>query len=243
MRPVALLTDFQDSEYVGVMKGVLLREAPGASVVDLFHGVTPQAVREGAWVLSVTYTNFPHGTVFLAVVDPGVGGSRRGVAVWTRHYAFVGPDNGLLYPSAIADGLLRAVALDVPSAASSTFHGRDVFAPAAAAVACDRSIEGPEISDLVPLEFHLDQREGEVVRIDPFGNITTNLLPVAGRTTYRMRLDRLSAELPWVPTYSAAPEGELVVVTGSAGTLEIAIKNKSAETKLAPELGQRVILE
>lgn len=243
MQPIAILTDFQLSEFVGVMKGVLLRDAPGAPVVDLFHGVTPQAVREGAWVLSVTYTAFPEGTVFLGVVDPGVGGSRRGVAITTRHYSFVGPDNGLFYPSAMKDGIVRAVALDVPAEASATFHGRDVFAPAAARIARGLTIEGPEIADLVPLAFHLEDREGEVVRIDPFGNVLTNLPPIPGQQTYRMRLDRLQAELPWVATYSLAPEGELVVVTGSAGTLEIAIRDKSAEAKLAPYLGQHIGLD
>ncbi|MBU6428794.1 MAG: SAM-dependent chlorinase/fluorinase [Cyanobacteria bacterium REEB65] len=243
MRPIALLTDFQASEYVGVIKGVLLREAPGAPVVDLFHGVAPQAVREGAWVLSVSYSYFPEGTVFLAVVDPGVGSSRRAIVIETAHYAFVGPDNGLLFPSATADGIVRAFALPIASDASTTFHGRDVFAPAAAKVARGQPIVAPEIDDVVPLLFHRDDREGEVVRIDPFGNVVTNLPPIAGRLRYHMRLDRLSADLAWVPTYSAAPEGELVAVTGSAGTLEVAMKDKSAEAKLAPELGQRIALE
>ena len=243
MRPVALLTDFQQSEYVGILKGVLLREAPGAQVVDLFHGVTPQGVREGAWVLSTAYNLFPDGTVFIGVVDPGVGGARRGVAIYTRRYAFVGPDNGLLYPAAVTDGIEKAVALAIPPDASPTFHGRDVFAPAAARISRGESTEGPPVVDLVPLTFHLYGREGEVVRIDPFGNIITNLLPEVGKKSYRLTLGRIEATLPWVPTYNAAPESELVVVTGSAGTLEIAMKEKSAEAKLAPDLGQRIVLE
>ncbi len=243
MRPVALLTDFQLSEYVGMMKGVLLRDAPGVSVVDLFHGVSPQGVREGAWILAGASVHFPEGTVFLAVVDPGVGGARRGVAIFTRRFAFVGPDNGLLFPAAVNDGVERAVALTIPADASPTFHGRDVFAPAAARIARGDTLEGPPVVDLVPLAFHLFGREGEVVRIDPFGNIITNLLPVPGKKTYRLKLGRIEATLPWVPTYTAAPEGELVIVTGSAGTLEISLKDKSAEAKLAPELGQRIVLE
>ncbi len=242
MRPIALITDFQQSEYVGILKGVLLRDAPQAPVVDLYHGISPQGVREGAWVLSVAAGYFPEGTVFVAVVDPGVGGARRGVVIYTRRYAFVGPDNGLLYPAAVADGIDRAISLEIPPDASRTFHGRDVFAPAAARIARGERVDGPAIADLVPLAFHLYGREGEVVRIDPFGNIITNLLPEPGKTTYRLTLGRLEATLPWVPTYTAAPEGELVVVTGSAGTLEIAMREKSADAKLAPELGQRIIL-
>lgn len=243
MRPVALLTDFQQSEYVGILKGVLLREAREAPVVDLFHGVAPQGVREGAWVLAVGSGYFPEGTVFLGVVDPGVGGARRGVAIFTRRYAFVGPDNGLLYPAAVNDGIERTVALAIPEDASPTFHGRDVFAPAAARIARGDTIEGPPVVDLVPLAFHLYGREGEVVRIDPFGNIITNLPPEPGKKAYRLKLGRIETTLPWVRTYTAAPEGELVVVTGSAGTLEISLKDKSAEAKLAPELGQRIVLE
>lgn len=243
MRPVAILTDFQSSEYVGMLKGVLLRDAPGVAIVDLFHGVAPQAVREGAWVLFVSYTFFPLGTVFLAVVDPGVGGSRRGVAILTRGYAFVGPDNGLLYPAALDDGVVKAVSLETPPDASPTCHGRDVFAPVAAMFARGEDPGGPNIPDLVPLQFHLDGREGEVVRIDPFGNVVTNLPPIPGKKTYELTIGRLEHTLPWVPTYSLAPEGELVVVTGSAGTLEIALKDKSAEAKLAPDLGQHITLE
>lgn len=243
MRPVALLTDFQQSEYVGILKGVLLRDAREAPVVDLFHGVSPQGVREGAWVLAVASGYFPEGTVFLGVVDPGVGGARRGLAIYTRRYTFVGPDNGLLYPAAVTDGIDRAIALAIPDDASPTFHGRDVFAPAAARIAREDALEGPPVTDLVPLTFHLYGREGEVVRIDPFGNIITNLLPEPGQKTYRLKLGRIEATLPWVRTYAAAPEGELVVVTGSAGTLEISLKDKSAEAKLAPELGQRIVLE
>ncbi|MBM3270651.1 MAG: SAM-dependent chlorinase/fluorinase [Candidatus Sericytochromatia bacterium] len=242
MRPIALITDFQQSEYVGMLKGVLLRDAPGAQIVDLFHGVSPQGVREGAWVLAVSAGYFPEGTVFVGVVDPGVGGARRGVAIFTRRYAFVGPDNGLLHPAAVGDGLGRAVGLEIPPDASKTFHGRDVFAPVAARISRGEIVDGPAIADLVPLAFHLYGREGEVVRIDPFGNIITNLPPEPAKKTYRLTLGRLEATLPWVPTYAAAPEGELVVVTGSAGTLEIAMKEKSAEAKLAPDLGQRIIL-
>jgi S-adenosylmethionine hydrolase len=242
MRPIALITDFQQSEYAGILKGVLLRDAPGVPIVDLFHGVSPQGVREGAWVLSVAASFFPDGTIFVGVVDPGVGGARRGVAIFTRRFAFIGPDNGLLYPAAVADGLDRAISLDIPSDASPTFHGRDVFAPAAARLARGDSLEGAAIADLVGLAFHLFGREGEVVRIDPFGNIITNVPPEPGRASYRLKLGRLEATLPWVPTYAAAPEGELVVVTGSAGTLEIAMREKSADAKLAPELGQRIAL-
>src|SRR5690606_665442 len=159
-------------------------------IIDLFHEVTPYAVREAAWILLAHRRSFPEGTVFLAVVDPGVGTRRQAVAVGTRAgYYYVGPDNGLLYPAASADGEPRAVALQVPGDASPTFHGRDVFAPAAARLAGGCPLE--ELGPPVPLEhrllFHLRGREGEIVRIDRFGNVITNL-PPSGCSQYQATL-------------------------------------------------------
>lgn len=246
-RVIALLTDFGPSEYVGVLKGVLLAQAPGAALVDLTHDVSPQCVREGAWLLLHSYRWFPRGTVFLAVVDPTVGTARAAVAVRTRSYFFVGPDNGLLYPAAEEDGICEVAALAVPADASRTFHGRDVFAPAAARLAAGeplRSLGAPHAS-LAALSLRPDGREGEVVRIDRFGNCITNLPPLPGRTEYRAWIERgrLPTVLPWRPTYAAAGPEPLFVTESSYGTLEIAARNTSAQALVQTAVGARVRLE
>lgn len=244
---VVLLTDFGFSEYVGVMKGVLATHAPEARVIDLCHDVTPQGVREGAWLLAQTYRWFPKGSVFLCVVDPGVGTERRAVAVQTENYFLVGPDNGLLFPCAQSDGIVRAVEVVAPDGASRTFHGRDLFAPVAARLAAGRRLEslGEIVSDLVPLHFHREGREGEIVRIDRFGNLVTNLPPVAGRRQYAARIEvgHLPARLPFYPRYQDAPTGELFLIENSYGTLEIALPGGSAASRVKTRAGSRITLE
>ena len=246
-RTVVLLTDFGPSEYVGILKGVILSRAPEAAVVDLAHDVTPQGVREGAWLLAQAYRWFPEGAIFLAVVDPGVGTGRAAVAVRTRAYAFVGPDNGILYPAAQRDGIVGIVSLPIPPTASATFHGRDVFAPAAAALA--RGIDLGELGEprdaLHPLVHHLRGREGEVVRIDRFGNCLTNLPAVPGAPAYRAWIEKGSVPpvLPWARTYGEAEPGRLFVTENAYGTLEIALRDGSAQELIGTVPGARLRLE
>ncbi len=243
---IVLLTDFGFSEYVGVMKGVLATHAPEARVIDLCHDVSPQGIREGAWLLAETYRWFPRGSVFLCVVDPGVGSERRAVAIQSENYFFVGPDNGLLYPCATRDGVVQAVELTPPPGASRTFHGRDVFAPAAAQLANGRPLEalGPAVSDLVSLRFHREGREGEIVRIDRFGNCLTNLPPVPGKKEYMARIEvgRLPDRLPFFARYQDAPEGVLFLIENSYGTLEIALKDGNAASVVQTLSGSRITL-
>jgi len=238
------------------MKGVIHAGCPGVDCVDLTHEVRPHDVRGGAWALYASHRWFPRGTVFLCVVDPGVGGERQAVAVQTAGYRFVGPDNGLLYPAVAASspgageadagaGDYRAVALPVPRGASRTFHGRDVFAPAAARLA-----RGDALTDLGPpttlrrrLEFNLQGREGEVVTVDRFGNIVTNL-PPAGCRHYRLRGGGLDMTLPLCESYE---EGRSVsgafVIVGSAGTLELSAFCRPADGTLKLARGDRLALE
>ena len=252
---IVLLTDFGESEYVGQMKGVLARHCPHARVVDLCHTISPQAVREGAWVLWASYRHFPSGTLFLAVVDPGVGTDRPAVAVESRSYRWVGPDNGLLYPAVTEDGLVRAVRLAVPPQASPTFHGRDVFAPAAGRWAAGESLEAlgiPLEQPLVPLHFPTEGGRGEVVRVDRFGNLVTTLpLPYPPERLEGGAGDEVGWE-PWlevsfegskavrlrlVRTYGLGRPGELVAVVGSSGTLELAVVGGSAAERLGVRVG------
>lgn len=241
---IAILSDFGQSEYVGIMHGVIQRFAPGAVVTDLYNEVRPQCVREGAWVLYTAYRYFPEDTVFLCVVDPGVGTDRQALAIRTKRYWFVGPDNGLLYPAVSEDGIEAAVALPIPPEASATFHGRDVFAPAAARLAAGTPLQqlGKATDVQRRLRFHLQGREGEVVRVDRFGNIITNL-PHIGKDSYHVVVEGYRRTMPFVRTYADAPRGTLFVTEGSAGTLEISLRNHSAWSVMDIPLGSRIIIE
>ena len=142
MNTIVLLTDFGNSEYVGVMKGVCLKEANNIPLnfIDLTHQIPPQDVRSGAWVLATSYSYFPPNSIFLCVVDPGVGTERDALVIKTTNYYFIGPDNGLMYPAAISDGIISISRLQISSSASTTFHGRDVFAKAAGKIVANNSI-------------------------------------------------------------------------------------------------------
>lgn len=235
---------------MGVVKGVIASLCPGVSLLDLTHAVGPQNVREAAWLLLTSYRYFPPGSIFLAVVDPGVGTERQPLAAKAGDYYFVGPDNGLLYPAMAAAGLEAAVALPVPAGASRTFHARDVFAPAAARLARGASLEelGPATVPTCRLEFRCRGREGEVVTVDYFGNVVTNLPPLPDRSVYRVSLARrgrkyFEAELPFCEVYAAAPDATLFLITGSSATLEISIKNRSAAASLGAVAGDQVVAE
>ncbi len=242
---IVLMTDFGESEYVGVMKGVILSVTPSATLVDLTHSISPQCILEGAWVLYQSYRYFPPHSVFLAVVDPGVGTQRDCVVVKTRQYVFIGPDNGLLYPAASSDGIESVYRIHVPSDASPTFHGRDVFARVAAEVVLGRSLTSlgtPKRELDVRLQFHLDGRCGQVVRIDRFGNIITNI-PPSEQHSVLLTTERLRVSLPVRRTYSDGPDDEPFVIVGSHGTMEITVKNGRADSRLSLRVGDLLTLE
>jgi S-adenosylmethionine hydrolase len=249
-RVVALLTDFGTADiYVGVMKGVIARIAPGATVVDLTHEIAPQDVRAAGRSLQFSYRYFPFATVFCCVVDPGVGTSRRAVAVELMGadgvYTFVCPDNGLITPLLDRPSLtgVRAVVLDDPSFhlpdAGTTFHGRDVFAPEAAHLAA-----GVELSELgsacaadslLRLDWPRPIASGQgfvarVIHVDRFGNLVTDLTaadlggpPGAWRVTVGERtVTGLSS------TFADAGVGQPVAYIGSSGLLELAVRQGNA---------------
>ncbi len=132
---IVLLTDFGQSEYVGVMKGVICSIAHDANVVDLCHEISPQNIIEASWILKNNYKYFPQGATFCCVVDPGVGTKRKALAVKTDKYYFVGPDNGLLWETLKEQRIVDIRHLVIPKDASRTFHGRDVFAKAGERIA------------------------------------------------------------------------------------------------------------
>jgi hypothetical protein len=239
---ITLTTDFGQSDgYVGIMKGVILGILPAAQLVDLSHEIEPQNVRQAAYVLAQATPYFPTGAVHLVVVDPGVGSARRPIAVKTTGAAFVGPDNGVLTP-ALDEPSARAWELNRPEywlpAVESTFHGRDLFAPCAAHLArgvCPDELGSP-ISDPVrlalpsPTRFADGSVHGEVVAVDRFGNLITNIPGawLAGEGA-RWRCRIAGREIAGLRrTYSDAAEGELMLLVSSGDTVEIAVRNGSA---------------
>jgi S-adenosylmethionine hydrolase len=225
------------------MKGVLLSLATGAQLVDIAHDIAAQDIDAARLAVARYWRRFPAGTVHLVVVDPGVGTSRLALAVASGGQYLVGPDNGVLSPALFARDA-EVIALDTPAQASSTFHGRDVFAPAAARLA-----NGVTLTELgVPVDSAERRRtpeairdadgtiRGEIITIDRFGNATSNIVARGGGTVAVAGL-----ELRVVRTYSDGEAGEAVALAGSIGFLEIAVRNGNAAEMLRLERGQDVV--
>ncbi|KAH3759671.1 SAM-dependent chlorinase/fluorinase [Pelomyxa schiedti] len=207
----------------------------------------PQCVTQGCWVLKNSYSFFPDKTVFMCVVDPGVGTNRQALAIQTSRFFFVGPNNGLLTLAVLEDGFVRAVNLPTTEARSSTFHGRDVFAPAAAYIAKLHILPpGEELSASAILPAPIAPSvvppcAGHIVHIDRFGNIITNITsaPASGvKLILRLELREETPEMPLVQyrTYDEAPEATLFVIVGSSNTYELSVKQSSAEKFLSSRM-------
>jgi len=237
---IVLLTDFGQGEYVGVMKGVICSINGDAKVVDLCHDISPQNTIEGSWILRNSHKHFPKGATFCCVVDPGVGTRRKAIAVKTVDYSFVAPDNGLLWETLREQKIVDMRDIHIPEDASKTFHGRDVFAGAAARVdSGDFESLGGKIEEIERLEFYRDARIGIVVRIDRFGNVITNL-PSQNRSAYAVRFRQKDLRMNFFATYNAADDDELFLIEGSCSTLEISLKNGSANDRLCLEAGMKI---
>lgn len=254
---VTLTTDFSPPDpYVGMMKGVILARAPGASVVDLAHGLPQGSVLRATLVLLDSKAFFPAGTVHLAVVDPGVGTSRRALAARAGGQFFLAPDNGLLWEILRTDlEELRSVERRevLLEEVSRTFHGRDVFAPVAAYVARGGPLAdlGPEVpfSDIVKLEVPQpvltdSAVAGEVLYVDGFGNVVTN---IRGKDLARMegsvRVLLAGRQARPVDAYAQGKEGELLALWGSSGRLEFAVRDGSAAEVFGANAGAEVRIE
>lgn len=274
---IAILTDFGTLDpYVGIMKGVILGINPNTPIVDLTHAVERQDVRQGAILLADSVPYFPSRTVFLGVVDPGVGGARRPIAAEAGSYFFVGPDNGLFSYALRRLGDGRAVELTEPSfrlpQVSYSFHGRDIFAPAAAYLSLGTPLEafGHPIEDVVELAQPVFTRDdmvlrGEITYVDTFGNIETSIgrlrwvgpalieLPPypSGAQSVSVDAQVLAARLPKsaqqpLPglhhTYGDVKEGELFALISSGGYLEISCNRASAAERTGARVGDPVEL-
>lgn len=255
---VTLTTDFGSRDtYVAAMKGVVLGICPEAQIVDLSHDIPPQSIREGALFVAGAMPYFPAGTIHVVVVDPGVGSQRRAVGVRAGDQYFVCPDNGLLtlfqrqFPVQAAHAIVEP-RFRLPRL-SSTFHGRDLFAPAAAHLARGVALEefGPPVDDLVRLELPEPVRqgnavEGEVIHVDRFGNLISNI-PRAmigdpeGRT---IRVKVEGKELSGLSrTYSDVAAGQPLILFGSSDLLEVAVNGGSAAAVLGIAVGRPLRVE
>jgi S-adenosylmethionine hydrolase len=244
---ITLLTDFGTADgYVAEVKGVLVCAVPSVPLLDMSHEVPPHDVEFARLTLARYWRRYPAGTVHLVVVDPGVGSERAAIAVASDGRYLVGPDNGVLSPALLAPDA-HAVALPVGAGASPTFHGRDVFAPAAASLARGAGLHelGEPLLDPVrrrtpqPVRRVDGAIDGEVLTIDRFGNALTNLL---ARDVGRVALDTgdMGTGLRLVRVYADAMPGEPVVLVGSSGFLEIAVRDGHAASQLGIRRGQRV---
>jgi S-adenosylmethionine hydrolase len=261
-RLITLLTDFGNSDYfVSAMKGVILSINPDARVVDVTHEIPAQDIEAAAFTLLASHSSFPSGTIHVAVVDPGVGSARRAILVETDGQFFVGPDNGIF--SYVCEGEPEARIFEVTNKeyfrvpVSSTFHGRDVFAPVAAALSngIDPSEFGKQITNpvllasLVPKKSKNGTVKAKIIHIDRFGNCITNITP--RELTEKMVADGAylvanGAKVKSFRNYFSEQSRrgrEVFGIWGSAGFLELAAKDRSAARILKAKRGQQVIVK
>jgi S-adenosylmethionine hydrolase len=248
---IALLTDFGTQDpYVGIMKGVIASAAPQARVIDISHGVPPQDVLVGALWLDSALDWFPADTIFLVVVDPGVGSERRVVACEIGTQRFVGPDNGLLSAVLQRRALGRAVATTEArfhrEGGSDTFHGRDIMAPVAAWLALGTPLDslGPPVDSLQRLVIPEARRVegmtvGEVLYSDHYGNLITSITADQLEPGQRVRIG--SHSVPLLRTYAEVEPGGLLALVGSTKRLEISQRDGSAAATLGVGQGEAVI--
>jgi len=262
LRIITLLSDFGLKDpYVAEMKAAILGICPDTRIVDISHFVPKFDVRMGAFTLASAAPYFPEGTIHVAVVDPSVGTRRRSLIVKTKRYFYLGPDNGLLMLAAEKDGISQAFEIRNPelilSKVSSTFHGRDVFAPAAAHLANGISPTefGPEVKDCKRPPFSKptlranNELKGEVLHIDDFGNMITNVtssdLAKIGIRSARLLCIRLKGTLLRLrlsKTYREAPLKSTLALIGSHDYLEIAVNQGSASRRLKAKVGDSLVV-
>lgn len=255
---ITLTTDFgADSPYVAAMKGVILSINPAANIVDVTHSVPPQDVRRGALVLDESTPWFPNGAIHVAVVDPGVGSSRRILYAQFGGQHYIAPDNGLLSRLALWEPAARMISLEAPEfwlpRVSATFHGRDIMAPAAARLSLGLPAErlGPPTTDFVKLvwpEVVILPRtiKGSVESIDSFGNLITDVTEQMLADVPRDERVRIACDehetLGIFRTYSDQPPATLMALVGSHGKLELAIVGDSAAAMLGIRTGMPVVV-
>lgn len=258
---VAMLTDYGTHDhYVAILAANILNANRNAEMVTITHEITPFNIMEGAFTLAEAVTEFRPGTVFLGIVDPGVGSERTPIVVVTKTgHILVGPDNGLFDPTIQRCGGGTVYAIENPAylrpgTMSSTFHGRDIFAPVAGHLSRGVAPEkiGPRRDDWVKLDMQPTIREkngvtGTVLQIDYYGNILTNIPAgwMEGATfgaSYEIVVDGKPTACSWQRTYSDVPKGAYLALTNAAGNIEIARNLDNAARTLNTEVGHRITL-
>ena len=252
---ITLTTDFgYQDPFVGIMKGVIAGINPQARVIDITHGIPPQEILAGALALRHSVKYFPPGTIHVAVVDPGVGSARRPLLIECEGNYFIGPDNGVLSLAVENVRSAHIVHLSNPTyhlhPTSTTFHGRDIFAPAAAHLSLGITVSafGEPWEEIVRLSMPGVVRkersiEGEIVYIDKFGNLFTNIdeHDLSGQA---METLNFASGSVWVcgvsPNYARAQEGEFVAILNSWGLLEIAVNKDNAQQRTGAKSGDKV---
>ncbi|MGK7946056.1 MAG: S-adenosyl-l-methionine hydroxide adenosyltransferase family protein [Microcystaceae cyanobacterium] len=253
---IALLSDFGLKDgYVGIMKGVIATINPKVPLIDISHHIPPQDILAGRFCLMNSYPYFPNHTIYLAVVDPGVGSQRRGIGVKFSKGYYIGPDNGLISGILTLDSAIEAVNLSNSQYwrdpnPSFTFHGRDIFAPTAAYLA--KGVRLEELGDriatdsletiaIAPLEIKEKEIRGSIQYIDGFGNLITNIphnLLISDNWQVTVKETIISQG----KTYGKVEQGELIALIGSHGWLEIAVNGGSAKEKLGVEMREGVVV-
>lgn len=248
-RLLTLTTDFGTRDhYVGTMKGVVATVAPNVTIVDITNEVPSFDIAAGAFAIAQAYRYFPEGTVHVVVVDPGVGSSRRAVAVWAGNHYFVAPDNGVL--SFVLDECERFEARVIDprhglSALSHTFHGRDLFSPVGARLAAGLPFNDIG-SNLVGLQriaaTTAEGAVGRVLHVDVFGNVVTSFRSKKFPAGVSLLVAGVEVSLR-ADSYDAAPARELCLIEGSSGFIEISVNRGSAAERLGVADGESVIME
>ena len=245
---VTLTTDFGTRDhYVGAMKGVIATLAPRVSIFDITHGIPEFDVGEGAFAIAQAYRFYPLGTVHVVVVDPGVGSARRPIAVAAEGHLFIAPDNGVL-----SQVLESAESFDARTVASRhgldslsrTFHGRDLFAPAGARLAAGLSFDeiGDRVRDLCLLPpVAVARSAGRVLHVDGFGNLVTSFQEADLPERTGLRVGAVTVRLRST-SYATAPEGQLFLISGSSGYVEVSLNRGSAAAALGVRAGAPVTL-
>jgi len=254
---ITLTTDFGVGDwFVGAMKGVMISVSGRNRIVDITHDIPPGDIMAGAFVLAQSYQYYPPQTIHVAIVDPGVGSDRPAIAVQTRNFTFIGPDNGVLslaLNKEEVEGIFRIENEDLfCKPVSRTFHGRDIFAPVAAHLGREASIQdvGPPATQCVRLPFPSvqiqgDLQIGEVIHVDRFGNCITNIPSdsIAKSTTAPQVILQEGAVCEMREFYDEAAEGDPLAIIGSTGLVEIAVNGGNAATTLGLETGCPVSLK
>ncbi len=229
---IVLLSDFGNNEYIGILKGVIHTINPSTKIIDLIHTISSQNIIEGSWVLKNSYSYFPKKTIFVSVVDPGVGTERKALLIKTKNYTFIGPDNGLLYETILNEKIEEIISINVSETVSNTFHARDIFAKTAAKVEMGIPIHTlgdklQNLNEIVSLKLFQKGNQGIITRIDEFGNIITNI-PSKNKDKYSVLIENSEYTLKEYKSYEESQGSNPFLIQSSCNTLEIAVKNASA---------------